>query len=1481
MPGPGRPRKHPNSREATRLRVARHRSNQQGTDTGTTLSFHTVLLAHDPRILPQLPTVDADNLAPLDELQNALDAIPINRESYINPRPRSTRGEEARSDDTIDVPDDISDPQQPHTLDGNVEPVHNVGSNSIPDLMSRSGTAPNLDFHPDMDHDFDDAMNDPGNSDNDSNEGHSPILDSFRPGPPTPPGQISISSYLFGLTSYDSLVITTIEREPAPEHTAELPPHANLGQEPSLEHRPGSLPNANPKPQSMDVVDTDRDDPPIPLAEALVEQLIRPYTCAADHGARTIPDSPNHPLPLSFFTAQPCYDVLGSPTIAQYPTEWQELVPPAERRRLYTGLTTKISNRTLPSAQDHPTIELETDTVSDHGSLQTLIDIDSAGGLASSLAVARAGFNWKAGRAAVSNLQSSLHLSQIPVSYEEAGKIKHTMRPIHQIPHLPFGNLVGFQEIEVYVLFPRLYQAGQKHWVITKEEYTTWTNRILFPAIQAVYASGPLQHLPASAAQIALNGTAVPMEGRVLPGVALPRTQDFHHTLAPSGLAPLWTDILERIEQGGLHQFQQCQLVLTAKNLKLATQRRTWCEAREAFFTRWNRAVNIAYLQQDFYDLAKEMVSVRSTSSLDPASDVALTMAWRRCCLEGFSERLTDLNKQLADGSSTVPSPSSPPRRTRRSHSAHAISNPRRNNSPDPTVDASLEVDPDTEDLSTDSEQGDQDYHPSSSSDELSNDEATSPPQRRSTPMLKERFYPQHGLRDQGSLTLAPHPKSALWTGGLRYCQLYNTTKEIFAAGKQYPFQNAQLDTIGIDPGMVRTWQHVGGAISHSPLAVLQAYTHTKQRCHVSLRDCRHRSYGTREEYRVTGALLQAMDRLLLQHGLGEAPLPPPPHPRPFYTHPTSLVFDWIRWNINKLCLGFEMTYSLQPRTIVLWEHTRVMMMFLQCLRVCYGGQGHHLDRCVGLRIDQRANPKPNSDTDGIQEGMGIQERLAQTGYMWFADKIDWTSMTFQPPHRAHMVFNTPTLQSSYHERYWRVVDAKSDFLQFHDVFTHLQQNPGDFRQASLLLQGLINLCLRAFRKDVFQVLSSSTTYQPLQDQLLSKACAGELPLTQSSLRQVFHHKIFQDDIHFVNSSQMAVKALDMLFARLWGWDGDGQQGDWPRRHWEFKPYRILFRQCFGVVAQIHGVQQAREWRTRLLQTWIRTHWILPYPDDTTFWPRHKDRRFKTWVSIHPGLDQYYGRNPNLPTLITPGQVDYLPVTGWQNGDKPSKLDIQLPPIPTDLDAWLDSMGEPTAVAALELPLPASDMQDGPIRRYLQEIAPDRVAVRSFMRTQALSDHRLHTNNQWLTQHLQDHLQATVDHLRTEIKHHQAPVATRQWQQRPRPALADGLAQLDITVHQVEDEDSDPDGLTTKQRRRIRQLEKSYRHLRLVRRDAEILIACNNHMDETQRLAAQPQRSMSTEKWKKRADAWPAVRTLKHQSKIRLNRVSRQTVRSM
>ena len=110
----------------------------------------------------------------------------------------------------------------------------------------------------------------------------------------------------------------------------------------------------------------------------------------------------------------------------------------------------------------------------------------------------------------------------------------------------------------------------------------------------------------------------------------------------------------------------------------------------------------------------------------------------------------------------------------------------------------------------------------------------------------------------------------------------------------------------------------------------MRAYLYTKSRCHHALFGSQRKSFGIREEHRVSYGLFQAIDQEFQQRQVGQEPVISNYHA--FYTYPTQTMIEWFQWNINKFCVGFEMVYSMNDHHFVTWEHIRVMLIFLYYL---------------------------------------------------------------------------------------------------------------------------------------------------------------------------------------------------------------------------------------------------------------------------------------------------------------------------------------------------------------------------------------------------------------------------------------------------------------------------------------------------------------------------------------------------------------------
>ncbi|EFW15480.1 conserved hypothetical protein [Coccidioides posadasii str. Silveira] len=964
------------------------------------------------------------------------------------------------------------------------------------------------------------------------------------------------------------------------------------------------------------------------LAQELVAQLQTHHGCSTEAHAASEPLS-MPTVSLSQMASWECPDVLEHASMSSYSIQWDTILPVHQHQRLYSGISASVESLVHEEVPSCPaTIDLEGDTMLMPASLHAMIDIDSAGGLASSLTVACEGFQWKVNQSLMSNLKSSLHLDPISVQWrdEQTERVHQSQRSVHQIPHLLFGQLVGFPEIEVYILFPWLFSPQCQHHIITEQEYALWTDKIFLPALHHVYSASTLLHLSSSAVYIQLSSTAAWAEGCNQTLHKQPQVQEFHFLLQPAELHHLWKHVQIIIQDPGLQHFQRLMLLLTAKNLKLSTQHAIWSSTRDAFFCMWNQAMDGRYLTTSFYNIGKEVYRVTSKASDSSHVQHGLVeLALRSEDEDAYQPELSEGSEDEDDEDAS----------NLGEHSAGGA----------PVADAQA---PDSEH-----------EHPQEG-------------------FWHKQFYPLLFLYDLGSMTLELHWCSPLHHQGLLYCQFYNTIKEVFMAGQHFLFANENLDMLALDPGLVQTWQHIGKAISHSPLALLRAYIHTKQQCHVAISDCRQWFYGTQEN------------------------------------------------------------------------------------------SGLWLDCQVQL-------PPEGSDMEWIQKGLGMAFTLELYGYAWFLDKLDWMAMTFKPSHRAHMVFNTPTLQMAYYWQYWQLIKFKSDFMLFHDVFSCMLDVCLDPAHSALLLQLLVNLCLRAFWKDVFRSLADCVIQQPLHPARLENACNGEIPLTCAGISQIFQHSHFWKDIQFITGFRMKVRNIEMLFAWLWGWDSNGNS-NWLCKHWESKQYWVLFHQFFNVIVSVYRTQQACEWCTIVKQTFIHSHWILFYPSTAAFWAHGKRGKLQSWASTHSGLVNYLQQYQPELTIIEPDMIDELSLADWKAGGQPLPLDVALPSVPSNLDAWL-------AIEQGQHPVPAAMSLNPAV--FLLAVGKE-----------GKSASQLHTNCKWLTSQLVLHIQALVEAERQQVQSMDLSRATQSWQSCSQAQPNSNLTLVGPRMTRMDlEEDSDPESL--------------------------------------------------------------------------------------
>ncbi|OBT54137.1 hypothetical protein VE04_06765, partial [Pseudogymnoascus sp. 24MN13] len=394
------------------------------------------------------------------------------------------------------------------------------------------------------------------------------------------------------------------------------------------------------------------------------------------------------------------------------------------------------------------------------------------------------------------------------------------------------------------------------------------------------------------------------------------REQLLKHAIQPQYLDPLWTLILETIDESpGFHRFRGATLFMHSKNTKLEFMG--------------------AGIDRAFVDLAKQTTSSDTALPYDKIPDdrEAEVYLWKTCCLEAYRRTQTTLN----------------------------------------------------------------------------------PNGKRAKGNLRSTAYPWATMRDTMGLTMFAAPQGTEARDGLIYSQFYGLIKTPFDSIKVYIFDNDSVENLALDPGYIRSLQQEGSGITFSKGVCAFSYMHSKTRAHANLVDNQWKSYGTREEHRIS---ITMMEEIYQQ-------------PLPYYIVPTSELLNFLYVQINKYCFLFEHILAHTAKTYSLPE-TVVMVVALRALRFCYGSS---LLRRESLLYKDRWEVKRRQKVI-VKEGLRMRESMERCGLGWFLPKFNWSTWRLAAPHGENVLVGNLLMHEEYKRRWRAVKDLRNVFIRFNQAET-------------------------------------------------------------------------------------------------------------------------------------------------------------------------------------------------------------------------------------------------------------------------------------------------------------------------------------------------------------------------------------------------------------------------------------------------------------
>jgi hypothetical protein len=448
--------------------------------------------------------------------------------------------------------------------------------------------------------------------------------------------------------------------------------------------------------------------------------------------------------------------------------------------------------------------------------------------------------------------------------------------------------------------------------------------------------------------------------------------------------------------------------------------------------------------------------------------------------------------------------------------------------------------------------------------------------------------YPWAMMRDTMGHTMFAAPHGEESRDGLIYSQFYALIKTPFDATKVYVFDNESLENLALDPGYIRSLQQEGGGITFSKAVCEFGYLRSKKRAHANLIDNRWKSYGIREEHRISLTMMEDIYRYWHEWDLyddesGDAPLP-------YYIIPTKELLAFLYAQINKYCFLFEhvrahtaMTYSL-PETIV-------MVVALRALRFCYGS--NLIQRESVLYKDRWEQNRGQKIV--VKEGLGMRDTIERCGLGWFLPKFNWAAWRLAPPHGENILVGNMLMHEEYKRRWRAVKDLRDVYIRFNQAESwydryKVYNNPA---LLSKWLEYLHVLNLEQFDTDVWKAMIKANKRYP---ELTAEATQqkGEVQFCYRDMKSMFSVDGVIGLPHFVTGNKMRFERVADLLNFLFLWD-DGEE----RLGWGCKPYRAILQKSFELIERRLGYRKAEKWLDEFLHLVRLTHWILPYPSNT------------------------------------------------------------------------------------------------------------------------------------------------------------------------------------------------------------------------------------------------------------------------------------------
>ena len=485
------------------------------------------------------------------------------------------------------------------------------------------------------------------------------------------------------------------------------------------------------------------------------------------------------------------------------------------------------------------------------------------------------------------------------------------------------------------------------------------------------------------------------------------------------------------------------------------------------------------------------------------------------------------------------------------------------------------------------------------------------------------QYYNVAMMRDACNLTSVPNKGDPLRKGGLLYTQLYSSYKELGDAAKVYPFANENLEILAVDPAVRDTAARVARSNAPDEQILRNAYTASKKRLHEGLSASSKKSFGVRQEHRVSWPLFEQLNlRFEAQAQPAEAVdvTQPPLH---VWVITTESFIRYLWQNVNKFAAAFEMVEAANPDRYISWDRTLLMAAFLRCLRFAFAA--HNFKRESALWSERR-RAKPSDPNSAMVCGLGFARTLNEHGYCWIQPIIDWKQQSFKTSCRKEILFGSKLLQARYHKNHDVIKDWRDDNIQLDECDHWMRRFRSPEARESIILHA-IHICLRNFRVDVLTAFARHD--QSIKRHDIERMYQGEISLCHTHLTELLGK---EPRMYASNRSNM--KDFQTLFDTFFGETTPSTR----RLHGRALPYRTAYNKARNLFTT-HSKDPSPEaaWRKVFAKELITYNWMFPVPDLTNGVLCIKQHGLSpAWWSV-----MFTGAPTSIKDVFNPGKVRF------------------------------------------------------------------------------------------------------------------------------------------------------------------------------------------------------------------------------------------------